>query len=73
MKMKDAKLCHLSLGYNSSHKPSLFDCDSSNCLITNTTINEETDQILSYDYAYYNICFSLDRFKCLHCLDYIKI
>ncbi|CAJ0626555.1 150_t:CDS:2 [Entrophospora sp. SA101] len=28
---------------SSSHKPSLYGCDSSNCFITKTTITEETE------------------------------
>ncbi|CAJ0852307.1 5952_t:CDS:2, partial [Entrophospora sp. SA101] len=44
MKMKEAWLCHLPLGYSSSHKPSLYGCDSSNCFITKTIITEETGQ-----------------------------
>ncbi|CAJ0758155.1 11708_t:CDS:2 [Entrophospora sp. SA101] len=43
MKMKEACLCHLPLGRSSSHKPSLYGCDSSNCFITKTTITEETE------------------------------
>ncbi|CAG8573750.1 2091_t:CDS:2 [Funneliformis caledonium] len=43
--MENAQLCHLSLGYNSSNKPNLFGCDSSNCFISNTTFNEETDHL----------------------------
>ncbi|CAH1770256.1 6191_t:CDS:2, partial [Entrophospora sp. SA101] len=42
MKMKEAWLCHLPLGYSSSHKLSLYGCDSSNCFITKTIITEET-------------------------------
>jgi len=38
MKMRDAQLYHLSLGYSSSYKPSLFGCDSSNCFNTNIII-----------------------------------
>ncbi|CAJ0628845.1 10289_t:CDS:2, partial [Entrophospora sp. SA101] len=40
----EAWLCHLPLGYSSSHKPSLYGCDSSNCFITKTIITEETGQ-----------------------------
>jgi len=70
--MKDTQLCHLSLGYSSSYKPNLFGCDSSNCFNTNIIITENTGRVLSCDHAYHNICFSQNRFKCLHCLDYIK-
>ena len=43
IKMKDAQLCYLSLGYSSSYKPSLFSYDSSNYFNTNIIIAENTD------------------------------
>ena len=58
IKMKDAQLCHLSLGYSSSYKPSLFGCDSSNCFNTNIIITKNTGRVLSCGHAYHNICFS---------------
>lgn len=72
MKMKEAWLCHLPLGYSSSHKPSLSGCDSSNCFITNTIITKETGWVLPCGHAYHNTCFNQDGSKCLHCLDFIK-
>ncbi len=42
MKMKDAHLCYLSLGYSSFCKPNLFGYDSSNCFNTNIIITEKT-------------------------------
>nr|CAG8507238.1 1353_t:CDS:2 [Entrophospora candida]CAG8620246.1 4117_t:CDS:2 [Entrophospora candida] len=72
MKMKEAWLCHLPLRCNSSHKPSLYGCDSSNCFITKTTITEETEWVLPCGHAYHNTCFNQDGSKCLCCLDFIK-
>ncbi|CAG8648941.1 2732_t:CDS:2, partial [Ambispora gerdemannii] len=46
MKKKDARLCHLSLGYSSFYKPSLLDCDSSNCFTTNIITTEETGRLV---------------------------
>ena len=72
MKMKEAWLCHLPLGYSSPHKPSLYGCDSSNCFITKIIITEETGRVLPCGHAYHNTCFSQNGSKCLHCLDFIK-
>ena len=72
MKMKEAWLCHLPIGYSSSYKPSLSGCDSSSCSITNVIITVKTGQVLPCSHVYHSICFSRDGFKCLHCLDYIK-
>ncbi|CAG8590529.1 16100_t:CDS:2 [Acaulospora morrowiae] len=72
MKIKEAWLCHLPLGYSSSHKPSLSGCDSSNCFITNNILIEETGRVLPCGHAYHDTCFSQDGSKCLHCLDYIN-
>ena len=72
MKMKEAWLCHLPLGYSTSHKPGSSGCDSSSCSTTNVTITEETGRVLSCGHAYHNTCFSQHEHKCLYCLDYIK-
>ncbi|CAG8637090.1 15669_t:CDS:2 [Funneliformis caledonium] len=72
MKMKEAWLCHLPIEYSSSYKPSLFSCDSSSCSITNIIITIETGWLLPCGHAYYNICFSQNGSKFLHCLNYIK-
>ena len=71
MKMEEAWLCHLPLGYSSSYKPCLSGCDFSNCSITNP-ITEETGRVLPCGHAYHDICFRRNESKCLHCLDYIK-
>ncbi|RIB28607.1 hypothetical protein C2G38_2157441 [Gigaspora rosea] len=71
MKMEEAWLCHLPLGYSSSYKPRLSGCDFSNCAITNE-ISEETGRVLPCGHAYHDICFRRNKSKCLHCLDYIK-
>ncbi len=72
MKMKEAWLCHLPIGYSSSYKPSLSGCDSSSCSITNVIITVKTGRVLPCGHAYHSVCFSRNGFKCLHCLDYIK-
>ncbi|CAG8697727.1 15195_t:CDS:2, partial [Acaulospora morrowiae] len=72
MKIKEVWLCHLPLGYSSSHKPSLSGCNSSNCFITNNILTEETGRVLPCGHAYHDTCFSQDGSKCLHCLDYIN-
>jgi len=72
MKMKEAWLCHLPIGYSSSYKPSLSGCDSSSCSITNVIITVETGWVLPCGHTYHSVYFSRDGFKYLYCLDYIK-
>ncbi|CAG8673555.1 10455_t:CDS:1, partial [Funneliformis caledonium] len=55
-----------------SYKSSLSGCDTFNYSITNVIITVKTRQVLPCDHVYHNKYFSQDRFKCLHCLDYVK-
>ena len=69
MKMPDAGLSHLPLGFNTTHKPDPFRyCDSSNCSILLPT----DIKILACGHTYHKYCYDNNGFKCLHCLSFIQ-
>lgn len=72
MKMPEARLCHLPLGFNTLHKPNPFRyCDSSNCLIFFSN-NPDPIRILACGHTYHESCYINSNFKCLHCLSLLR-
>ncbi len=71
MKISEAKLCHLSLGFSILHKPNPF-CyyDITNCSIL-LSINIGLIVILACGHTYHKICYDNNRFKCLYCLSFL--
>ncbi|RIB01256.1 hypothetical protein C2G38_2256270, partial [Gigaspora rosea] len=68
MKMPDAQLCHLPLGFNTSCKPDPFRyCDSSNCLVFFSN-NPDPIRILACGHTYHESCYRNSGLKCLYCL-----
>ena len=69
MKMPEAKLCHLPLGFSTLRKPNQFDyCDADNCFILSTGPIE----VLACGHTYHKICYDNNGFKCLHCLSFLQ-
>ncbi|RIB13199.1 hypothetical protein C2G38_2041183 [Gigaspora rosea] len=68
MKMPDAQLCHLPLGFNTSCKPDPFRyCDSSNCLVFFSN-NPDPIRILACGHTYHESSYRNSGLKCLYCL-----
>ena len=70
MKMPEARLCHLPLGFNTLHRPDPFQyCDASNCSIS---FNTDPIKVLAYSHTYHKSCYINNRFKCMHCLSFLQ-
>src|SRR5437879_6526062 len=58
IKMPEAQLCHLSLGFSTSHKPDPFRyCDVSNCYFALLPINTDTVIALACGHMYHKSCY----------------
>jgi hypothetical protein len=70
MKMPEAQLRHLPLGFSTLHKPDpLRYCDA-NC--SNFSINTEPIKILACGHTYHTSCYNNNGSKCLHCLLFLQ-
>ncbi len=70
MKIPEARLCHLPLGFNNLYKPDLFHCcDASNCFIP---INTDPIRVLACSHIYHKFCYTNNGFKCMHCLSFLQ-
>ena len=71
MKMPEAQLCHLPLGFNTSCKPnSSRYCDASNCL--SFSVNIGTIEVLACGHTYHKFCYNHNGSKCMHCLSFLQ-
>ncbi|RIB19637.1 hypothetical protein C2G38_2245041 [Gigaspora rosea] len=72
MKMPEAHLSHLSLGFNTLHKPDPFRyCDLTNCPVF-FPINPNPIRILACGHSYHESCYASNDFKCLYCLAFLQ-
>ncbi len=70
MKIPEAQLCHLPLGFSILHKPDpLCYCDA-NC--SNFLINTEPIEILACSHTYHTSYYNNNGLKCLHCLLFLQ-
>ncbi|RIB20139.1 hypothetical protein C2G38_2081627, partial [Gigaspora rosea] len=70
MHMLEAQLCHLPLGFNTSHTPNPFHyCDASNCSIS-PFVN--TDPCSICGHGYHKSCYTNNGFICVYCLSFLK-
>ena len=70
MKMPEAWLHHLPLGFSTLHKPDpLHYCDA-NC--SNFSVNTEPIKILACGHTYHTSCYNNNGLKCLHCLLFLQ-
>ncbi|RIB14813.1 hypothetical protein C2G38_2143875 [Gigaspora rosea] len=73
MKMPEAQLCHLPLGFNTSHKPDPFCyCDASNCFFVLLSTNTDAVIALTCGHTYHKSCYINNGSKCLHCLVFLQ-
>ena len=72
MKMPEARLCHLPLGFNTLHRPDpLQYCDASNCS-NSLLINTDPIKVLACGHTYHKSCYTDNGFKCMHCLSFLQ-
>ncbi|RIB26015.1 hypothetical protein C2G38_2065994 [Gigaspora rosea] len=71
MHMLEAQLCHLPLGFNTSHTPNPFHyCDASNCSISPFVNTDPV--VLSCSHGYHKSCYANNGFICVYCLSLLK-
>ncbi|CAG8457402.1 12398_t:CDS:2 [Funneliformis caledonium] len=72
MKMPEAQLCYLPLGFNTLYRLDLLQyCDVSNCS-NSLLINTDPIKVLACNYTYHKYCYTDNGFKCMYCLLFLQ-
>ncbi|CAG8548088.1 205_t:CDS:2 [Funneliformis caledonium] len=72
MKMPEAKLCHLLLGFCTSHKPNPFYYSDTTNFSISLSIHTGLIVVLSCGHTYHKVCYDNNGFKYSYCLSFLQ-